>query len=51
MALTQRRFTSIEQLNQHINEQLRLLDNKLYKGYSYSRRQLFDEREKSLLTI
>jgi len=42
-------FTSIEQLNHHINEQLQQLNNKLYKGSSYSRKQLFEEREKNLL--
>ena len=44
-------FTSIEQLNHHINEQLQQFNSKPYKGSSYSRNQLFDEREKSLLQL
>lgn len=43
-------FHSIQQLNFAIDEQLTQLNNKKYKGSTYSRMQLFNEQERKLLT-
>jgi transposase len=42
-------FHSLPELNHHISQQLEKLNDKRYKGSAYSRRQLFDNQEKSLL--
>jgi transposase len=42
-------FTSLRELNHSIYEQLQLLNNKHYKGSSYSRRQLYEQYENDLL--
>lgn len=42
-------FTSLKQLNHGIKEKLDELNNRPYKGSSYSRRDLFNEGEKTLL--
>jgi transposase len=42
-------FHSLSELNHGIHQQLEKLNDKRYKGSIYSRRQLFDDQEKSLL--
>jgi hypothetical protein len=42
-------FHSLKELNLVIDQQLQKLNDRRYKGSSYSRRQLFDTREKPLL--
>ena len=42
-------FHSLSELNHGISQQLEKLNDKRYKGSAYSRRQLFEVREKSLL--
>lgn len=42
-------FHSLSELNHYISRQLEKLNDKRYKGSAYSRRQLFDNHEKSLL--
>lgn len=42
-------FSSIKQINLHLHEQSDVLNAKPYKGSPYSRRNLFDQEEKSLL--
>lgn len=44
-------FHSLQQLNTAILEQLEKLNDKKYKGSTYSRRQLFAENEEKLLAI
>jgi transposase len=42
-------FHSLRELNQAMAEQLQKLNDKLYKGSPYSRRQLFEQHEKEVL--
>jgi len=42
-------FTSLAELNAAIMEKMDALNNKLYKGSSFSRRQLFEQNEQRLL--
>lgn len=44
-------FTSIKELNYYLYQHLETLNNKPYKGSSYSRKQLFEQQEKNLLKI
>jgi len=48
-ALRNQVFTSLKQLNHAIAEQLKKLNDKRYKGSPYSRRQLFEQQEQTLL--
>lgn len=43
-------YYSLQELNAAIAIQLEILNNKKYKGSPYSRRELFDQNEKQLLT-
>lgn len=47
--LRNRDFTSIEALNEAMQEQLVLLNNKPYKNTPYSRKYFFEQQERSLL--
>jgi hypothetical protein len=47
--LRNHRFTSLPELNHHFLKQINLLNERKYKGSSFSRRDLFNEQEKALL--
>jgi transposase len=47
--LRKQEFTSLEQLNEAINQQLYLLNNKPYKNTAYSRWYFYDTHEQALL--
>ena len=47
--MRQREFTSLQQLNEAINQQLYLLNNKPYKNTAYSRWYFYDTHEQALL--
>jgi transposase len=47
--LRHRNFTSLSEINHHFRIQIDLLNQRRYKGSSFSRKDLFEEQEKALL--
>lgn len=47
--LRNQRFTSLSELNHHVRIQLDLLNQRHYKGSSFSRKELFEQYERPLL--